>query len=213
MNRPERYFSVADFEQECERQHLVGTTEVTLKVIFHTEHFLILPKQVDESFFFHFHYPDQKQAVLRSKLLSDGSQKIVYDIEAALEQTAQAMMPKHTLLPDAFLFAEYALKNASKEPMCFVYHDESGMQIFAAQNGKLTFANRFDAATEEEKRYFILGVQHVLGDIDTCLLCTLSTSNDELKNLIEPYFKHLETRTVCENQAKIFTDNIVDDML
>ncbi|MBQ7162245.1 MAG: DUF3822 family protein [Bacteroidales bacterium] len=221
LNRPGSYFSSADFQAECVRQQLIGDTQVVLRIIFHCEHFLVLPRVADQQPFFDFQYPQQAGAVLCSRELGDGMQKIVYDLNLSLKAMAEKTLPHYHLLPDAYLFARYCMNISRKAPIMFVYWQSDSLDIFTARNGQLGFANHFEPKTEEEARYFILSVKQTFGDEKDCIFCTeipdennaaQATAIDSLTKRLSPYFESFQRMNLCQD-IKAFLENISDEIL
>lgn len=221
LNRPGKYFSSADFQAECARQQLVGDTQVVLRIIFHCERFLVLPRVADQQPFFDFQFPQQAGAVLCSRDLGDGMQKIVYDLNLSLKAMAEKTLPHYHLLPDAYLFAKYCMNLSRKSPVMFVYWQPDSLDIFTARNGQLSFANHFGPKSEEEARYFILSVQQTFGDGKECVFCTEKPDEDSLVEApaiarlterLSPYFERFERMNLCRD-IHAFLENISDEIL
>lgn len=222
LNRPGNYFSTEEFQEECTRQQLIGNTQVVLRIIFDCERFLVLPEVAEQQPFFDFQYPEHAGALLASRSLGDGMQKIVYELDLSLKSMAEKTLPHHHLLPDVYLFTRYCMAVSRKSPVMFVYWQPGHMDIFTARNQQLCFANRFQPRTEEEARYFILSVRESFNHEQELLFCTElpdeSYGEDSRRitavtEQLRPYFGRLQRMNLCQSAATVFLENISDEIL
>ncbi len=207
--QPGQCFSINTFQEECHRQNLVGSREVYLQVVFHCRQFIVIPQNIDSTAIFRHHFPESAgtkaenteeytrttNSTAESMPLNDGKQKIVFPAETALRESAVAMLPRHKLLPDIGLLANYCLQKSTKKELMVIHWRKSCLQILMAKNEQLVFANSFRADTEEELLYFVAGIWQEYGG---CAMACL-VGDSRLPALVGDFFEQTEQISIAED--------------
>ncbi len=194
----------------------MGDTDVVLRVISEAGRFAVLPLDAQEPDFFRILFPDFPERdgmALASLPLGDGLQKMCFETDETLEKALSEVSPKHYILPVSYLMARFATAHSRRQSQMVIFDAGSQIQVFLARGGKLCFANLFDCASLEEKRYFSLAVKQEFGPCDRCLTVGESQAPEDLSEGLKPYFKGLETCHLCEDKARRFLENISDEII
>lgn len=193
--RPEQFFSVETFREECRRQDIAGKEEVYLQVVYHVPHFIVLPKDIDEKAIYIHHFPENQQLPIDCQPLGDKLQKMVYPVDESLAEAARETLPRHRLLADAYLLANYALQNSRKKEVMILHWLADDLQVFIAANGQLQFANSFKVHNDAEVQYFIAAVAQEYGLSEQVMI----GGNARLESLIKDHFKQIGKFSIAKD--------------
>lgn len=199
--RPEQFFSIDTFREECRRQDIAGKEEVHLQVVYHVPHFVILPKDIDEIAIYQHHFPNIQAEDIACMPLSDNLQKMAYPVEHSLQSVAQEMLPKHRLLPDAYLLANYVSQLSKKKEWMLVHWLADDLQIFIARHGQMQFANSFKPKNESEVAYFVAAVTQEYGPCENLLI----GGKPQLEGLLKEHFREIATFSIAKDIQTFLT--------
>ncbi len=187
-HQPDDSFSIDTFKDECRRQGIVGQEDVFLQVVYHTPHFLILPKEMDGKAVYQHHFPATPSQDIAIEPLCDNLQQLNCLRDTSLEEAADEMLPRHALLPDAYLLANAALQKSSRQGLIVLHWTAGDLQIFIARHGQLLFSNSFKVENETEVLYYTAAVSQEYYRCDRALI----GGDPRLPSLMKDHFSHLE---------------------
>ena len=211
LNHPEKCFSTEAFRRDCQSRQLCGRKDLMLRVILHTDHFMILPQQASSHDFFQLHFPQSSH--ITALPLGDGLQNIVFESDPALRELAESLFPIHSLLPDSLLFARYAMRNGGKGLSLLAYYRPEQLQLFVVEDRKLIFANGFSVKDIEDARYFLMAVRQQFSIESVCHFCQDYGDGGEAQALCDylgSYFRQVSQHKLCDDNALPFIENISD---
>ncbi|MDD2618687.1 MAG: DUF3822 family protein [Bacteroidales bacterium] len=185
--------SAEELEAFCQKNNLRSIPDPKAFILEYASNFLVLPKELDPSFYFNFHFPEIKQPFIQALPLSDQKQQLVFDLPPKHQELYRKYFPQTPLICLPLCFAEYVMEHSPKHSHCLIYLHQNLLMVFAAKAGILTYANRFDAGSREAAAYFILSIQQVFDTGSSCSLCTEKEPAEDLQALLEPHFEQIDT--------------------
>lgn len=191
-NDSDKKFDYEAFLEECRHRKQSIEGNLSWQVAFDADCFLLLPQEFAPEVFFRFHFPEHRDDCLQTWLLSDRKQQMVCALPENLAQLPKADFPQLQLFGLPYLLTEYALSADNKKGFLLIYLSDRHLQLFAAKNSQMIFANSFDIHSKDEARYFFFAVLQQLGQIAHALLCTENESMKSWCDLFRPYFSHFE---------------------
>jgi|LSQX01.1.fsa_nt_gb hypothetical protein len=193
LERPSEQISAEELEGYCHKNNLQSKPDPKAFVLEYASNFLVLPKELDPSFYFNFHFPEIKQPFIQALPLSDQKQQLVFDLPPKHQELYRKYFPQSPLICLPLCFAEYVMEQSPKQTHCLIYLHQNLLMVFAAKTGTLRYANRFEAGSPEAAAYFILSIQQVFDTGSSCSLCTEKEPAEALENLLKPHFEQIDT--------------------
>ncbi len=184
--------SVEELESCCQKNTLPSKPDPGAYILEYASNFVVLPKELDPSFYFKFHFPEISRPTIQVLMLSDQKQQVVFELPQKHNELYRNYFPQIPLLCLPLCFAEFVMNQSSGQAHCLVYLDQNLLMVFAARDGVLSYANRFDIASDEAAAYFILSIQHVFDTGSRCSLCTEKEPAGSLQALLEPHFEQFD---------------------
>lgn len=193
--------SAGELEAYCQKTKIIQKQDPQTLILEYAVDFLVLPKELEASFYFNFHFPDIRHPNIQQHLLSDRKQQVIFDLPPERQAIYQTYFPDSRLLSLPWCLAEFAMDRSQKAEHYLMYFHQNHLLLFAAKAGKLIFANRFEVASPEAAVYFVLSVQQVFEIGKQGSLCTENEPADDLQALLEPYFDSLDTYLIDRDWA------------
>ena len=124
---------------------------------------MLLPAEWEAAPFYRLQFPDSQAGRLCSHPLGDGLQSLVYESEDGLGPVLDKVLPSHRIIPDACLMARYVLAESREIATLLAWQAADRLQLFVASEGRLLFANAFQATDDSQRNYHILNVHREFG--------------------------------------------------
>lgn len=193
LEKPSELMSAEELEAYCQKTDFESIPNSNAFILEYASNFVVLPKELDPAYYFRFHFPEIRQVGIQALMLSDQKQQVVFDLPLKHQELYQSYFSQTPLLCLPLCFAEFAMSQSSGQTHYLVYLHRNLLMIFAAKAGILSYANRFDIASEEAAAYFVLSIQQVFDTGSRCSLITENEAAEAVQRLLEPHFEQIDT--------------------
>ncbi len=184
--------SAEELEVYCQKNALNAKPDPGAFILEYASNFLVLPKELDPAYYFKFHFPEISRPFIQVLMLSDQKQQVVFELPQKHSELYRNYFLQIPLLCLPLCFAEFVMGHSSRQTHCLFYLHQNLLMVFAARDGALSYANRFDIVTDEAAAYFILSIQQVFDTGSRCSLCTEKEPAGALQVLLEPHFEQID---------------------
>jgi hypothetical protein len=201
-----------NFEKFVLSKNWTTNQNINVKIIEHGDRFLLLPNEVEDSgqirSFFDFVLEPVSGNTIVTNQLNDGKQKFCYEISSERISCYKRMFSKFNIQNDAFAFTEWTLNKSvsSKKPVLLVRVYKRSLQLFAAGNSEILFANSFQFKTIAEVTYFSLRCMEQTGldpFVTDCFVCSETENLESLITSLKPYIKNLYAARITPHSESI----------
>jgi hypothetical protein len=188
------------FEKHLRENDWLNRSDLKVTLIDFTGRFMVLPNgytqddSVEE--FFNFQNGEDDDQQIYTAPLDDDQQTFCWQIPYTRDKVFEKLLPNLTLLSSSYILANWTLNQATDVPCTLLTAHFYGnqMQLFAAEPGRLLFANNFGVKDVEEICYFLLRCVDQLGldphKLHVCLCCE-TLPFEELQALLAPYLAYI----------------------
>lgn len=207
LDRPSQIMSEEELRNYCQKNNLQSKPYHGSIILEYASNFLVLPKELEPSFYFKFHFPEISRPTIQALMLSDQKQQVVFELPQKHNDLYRNYFPQTPLLCLPLCFAEFVIGHSSRQTHCLFYLHQNLLMVFAAHDGTLSYANRFDIFSNEAAAYYILSIQKVFDTGSRCSLCTEKEPAEALQALLEPHFEQIDTY-LLDSDLRIFISTL-----